>query len=697
MLRQPSLKKEKSIKNRVPKMDFVSLLSHLLPDFTALSNGTPQGLATLFWLLMIVIFLVAVIAVTRHFLRFEGRLGSLRTLISDQDKKSLASNRREVLQKAMALKQEDVGKVWREFDESLVISGDQKALFNTLDADHFFNARTLAPGLTGSRLLAATPSFLVAIGVLGTFVGLTVGLDSLNLSSRSDIPELRDGIDRLIQGATVAFMTSVWGVGLSLLLNMIEKFMERSALSKIKSVQQEIDFLYPRIPAEQSLVHIADSSRESKEALQELHERIGDRLQESIKGVSDSMEEAFTTALNKIMAPAIESLVSNASQQSTQVLERLVGDFVEGVSGAAKNQGALLEQAASDVNNAVTDMSSQLGELFTKLNEQQERQLESSRQQASQFDDQISRVADSASSSQKALEDKFGQLMASFSEQVERQLEAADKRAERASEGSLKREQKMEQMFAVLTGRTMESLKSQIEAADEREGLRQERFREQNEQVAEQQQRLLNEIAESVRTTQKQSLQLAEQHRETLQQLASVTGSISESSKHLDSSANQLGLLSSQVKQATDLLGTRMSEVLSVIESAGEQNALLSERLSEQSRLLEGLQRSIQASVEQYGNAAKLTNEGFAELKQHQQEWLSSIKTEFSGLSENLANQVSGIEKQAESWLSSYSTQVNQQIEDRMDKWNNSSRAYADSMLRVVENMNSILDELETR
>ncbi len=638
-------------------MDFVSLLSHLLPDFTALSNGTPQGLATLFWLLMIVIFLVAVIAVTRHFLRFKGRLGSLRTLISDQDKKSLASNRREVLQKALGLKQEDVGKVWREFDESLVISGDQKALFNTLDADHFFNARTLAPGLTGSRLLAATPSFLVAIGVLGTFVGLTVGLDSLNLSSRSDIPELRDGIDRLIQGATVAFMTSVWGVGLSLLLNMIEKFMERSALSKIKSVQQEIDFLYPRIPAEQSLVHIADSSRESKEALQELHERIGDRLQESIKGVSDSMEEAFTTALNKIMAPAIESLVSNASQQSTQVLERLVGDFVEGVSGAAKNQGALLEQAASDVNTAVTDMSSQLGELFTKLNEQQERQLESSRQQAGRFDEQISRVADSASSSQKALEDKFGQLMSSFSEKVE----------------------------------------AQLEAADEREGRRQERFREQNEQVAEQQQRLLNEIAESVRATQQQSLQLADQHRETLEQLTKVTGSISESSKHLDSSSNQLGLLSSQVKQATDVLGTRMSEVLSVIESAGEQNTLLSDRLSEQSRLLEGLQRSIQESVEQYGNAAKLTNEGFAELKQHQQEWLRSIKAEFSGLSENLADQVSGIEKQAESWLSSYSTQVNQQIEDRMEKWNNSSRAYADSMLRVVENMNSILDELEAR
>jgi len=123
----------------------------------------------------------------------------------------------------------------------------------------------------------------------------------------------------------------------------------------------------------------------------------------------------------------------------------------------------------------------------------------------------------------------------------------------------------------------------------------------------------------------------------------------------------------------------------------------LTERLSEQSRLLEGLQQTVRESIEQYSNAAKLTNEGFGELKNHQQEWLRSIKTEFNDLSENMANQVLEIEKQTESWLSSYSSQVNQQMEDRMEKWDTSSRAYADSMLRVVENMSSILDELEAR
>lgn len=638
-------------------MEFLNLLSHLLPDFPALAESSPQGLATIFWLLMMLVFLVALYFVGLHFIRFKRRVTALWSLIKDQDKKALSANRREVLNKAGELKDDEVGKLWREFDESLVVSGDHSNLYNTLDADHFFNAKTLASGLTGSRLLAATPSFLVAIGVLGTFVGLTVGLDSLNLVSGSSTDDLRNGIDNLIQGASVAFMTSVWGVGLSLVLNLIEKFFERSALAKIRKVQQEIDFLYPRIPAEQSLVHIADSSRESKEALQELHERIGDRLQESIKGVSDSMEEAFTTALNRIMAPAIESLVNNASQQSTQVLERLVGDFVEGVSGAAKNQGALLEQAAADVNNAVTGMSSQLGDLFSKLNEQQERQIESSRQQAGRFEEQVAKVADSATASQEALESRFKQLTADM----------------------------------------MSRLNSQLSSADEREAERQKRFADQTEKAVDQQQSLVNSIAESVRATQSQSQQLAEQHREILVQLSQVTDSMSASSKHLDSSSNQLGMLSSQVRQASEMLGSQLTQAVSTIEAAGERNSELTERLSEQSRLLEDLQKTIRDSIQQYGDAAKLTNEGFGELKEHQREWLSSIRSEFSQLSESLADQVSTIEKQAESWLSAYSSQVNQQIEDRMEKWNSSSRAYADSMLRIVENMSSILDELEAR
>src|SRR5690606_23762768 len=103
-------------------------------------------------------------------------------------------------------------------------------------------------------------------------------------------------------------------------------------------LQHDIDFLYPRIPAEQSLVHIAEYGKESKEALQELHERIGDRLQETLNGMSEAMQTALTDALNNIMAPAIQTLVSTTSQQSTQVLEKLVGNFMDGMTSVGREQ-----------------------------------------------------------------------------------------------------------------------------------------------------------------------------------------------------------------------------------------------------------------------------------------------------------------------------------------------------------------------
>ncbi|MGV8268265.1 anti-phage ZorAB system protein ZorA, partial [Pseudomonas aeruginosa] len=156
------------------------------------------------------------------------------------------------------------------------------------------------------------------------FVGLTVGLEGL-VGTSDEIEALKGGINKLISGAAVAFMTSVWGVFFSLLLNFVEKMFERSALGQIQQLQHDIDFLYPSIPAEQSLVHIAEYGKESKEELQELNERIGDRQKETLNGMSEEMQTALTDAMNNIMAPAIQTLVSTTRQQSTQVLRKPVG------------------------------------------------------------------------------------------------------------------------------------------------------------------------------------------------------------------------------------------------------------------------------------------------------------------------------------------------------------------------------------
>lgn len=707
----------------------MELLQHLLPDFSGLINGEANGLGAFFWLATFLIFSGSLIQVLRHFRRFSHRVGALEQLLEGQSKETLALSRRELLQKAESSRVHGVGSLWREFDESLVSSSDQKQLFNTLDAEHFFNARTLAPGLTGSRLLAAAPSFLVAIGVLGTFIGLTIGLEGL-VGTSDEVEALKGGINKLISGAAVAFMSSVWGVAFSLALNFIEKMVERSALVRIRELQQQIDFLYPRIPAEQSLVHIAEYGKESKQALQELHERIGDRLQETLNGMSDAMQQAIVDALNNVMAPAIQTLVNTSSQQSSQVLEGLMGRFMDGMASVGREQGSQMQQAAADVNAAVSSMSARLSDVFSALSEQQAQQQAAAQAQAAQFESQLSRMTASSEQREQQLEQRFTQLVGGLGEQLGSQLGAAQRMDQErqttfeqimqqasASQTALleqvggatrdqlrfmgeaadARQQQLESSLNSMLERMSDTFTSQGQQADRRERERQERLDSQLEGVAAQQQKLLEAIASAVQATQEQSRQLALQHETLVTQLKEATRSVESSSQHMNTSAGQLGVLSNNLRQATEQLGPRLDDVASSIAQAAERNATVADQLKRQAENLVMLQDALVESAERFEQTATVARDGFAEMKQHQQAFLSDVRSEFTALGEALRTQVGAIEKQAEEWLQNYSTETSRQVHERMDQWNKETLSFATNMTAAVQAISNVVDELEAR
>ncbi|MEH8248325.1 anti-phage ZorAB system protein ZorA [Aeromonas veronii] len=683
------------------------LLKHLWPDFSQMLNGTTNGISAWFWSFTCFIFLLSLFFLIKHYLNFIERNKALRSLLDGQSRETLAYSRREILQRAQKLNANNIGHLWQEFDESLVLSSDKKQLFNSIDAEHFFNAKTLATGLTASRLLAATPSFLVAIGVLGTFVGLTIGLEGL-VGNTAEIETLKSGINKLISGAAVAFMTSVWGVAFSLLLNLCEKLFERKALNDIQDLQNRIDFLYPRLPAEQSLVHIAEYSKESKEALQELHERIGDRLQESINGMSEAMQNALTDTLNNIMGPAIQTLVHSTNQQSSQVMENLVSSFMEGMSSAGRVQGEQLEKVAADVNIAVSSMGERLEQLFSKLSSQQTSSLDAQDEQSKRFQEQLQQLANSADERQGQLESRFGKMMGDLAQQHEQQqttlLEQQQKMlgslgtaSQQQIEAMTSAVQQQQNTLQDAVGKLLDNLSQQGAQADVREQIRQDKFQQQLTDVTQQQQALLTALADSVQAGQQQSRQMAEQHQQLLTRLQQVTDSAAQSSKHMDSSANQLGLLSTNVRSAADLLGQRLEQVTHQIEQAGSQNAALTDQLKQQAEMLARLQDGLLQGAERFEQAASEARHGFVEMKQTQQQFLTGVRTEFNALGETLRSQVEAIEKQAEQWLQKYASEVSTQVHERMDQWNKVSLEYATKMYHTAEAMSSVLDELEQR
>lgn len=702
-----------------------------------------------FIIIMVLLFVFAVgwVLLLKH--NSKKTIKKVEEIVEKQTTESLYDNIADIRDKAKSSNDDVVKNLWREFDESLVLDHREKGVYNTLDAEHFFNPRTLASGITSNRLLAAAPSFLTAIGVLGTFLGLTMGLKGLHMES-NEIEALKGGIASMINGAAMAFVTSVWGVGLSLLLNIYEKNTERRIIKKVVKIQQKIDFLFPRLPAEKSLVDISKNTSESSEALQELHERIGDRLQETISGMNKDMQEAFTNALNNVMAPAMQSLVSNASQQTSGVLEHLISNFTESMQAAGRGQGELIQKSTEQMHEAVSSLSGQMSAVLEQSSKQAQLMAEQQAGASSQFNHQLESMLSKSEERQQLMEQKLFTAIESqqqsqaareanhvdnlqsvlggwLTDQSQTLNKLSDSMAEVqtamgesnlgfVNELSSQNEKTTAQQQAFTNGLET-SLQSFMQSSEQRQKALEETFgslissqqleatkrdSEYREQLQtqlgkwlEQQDQMLTSMTDAVKRTQTHMDSVIAQHKEVIGELKTVAESSATSSQNLSNSSNQIGVLSGNLVKATELFDTRLGDMTDTIKGISAQNDALASHVIEQAKVLRGLETSLVTTTEQFGNTAKLAQSGFSEMKTHQIEFISGVEASFEGLSNTLAKQVSDIEKQTNEWLRSYSSEVNTQVKERMETWNTTTLEFSDQMRRTVSSISDLVDELE--
>lgn len=406
----------------------------LWPDWGQLFRGELGGINALIIGLIIVITICFVVYLARKTQEIRQRVDDVTELVSGLHTDELVATREDIRSRALESKSLQVRHLWREFDETLVESPDGRTLWNTLDAEHFFNTHSLAREIVHNRVLSVVPSVLTAIGVLGTFIGLTTGLNGLDLQTESSVDELKAGIDTLITGAAIAFMTSVWGVLASLVTNVVEKFVERSLTAKISEVQELIDHLYRRHAPEQSLVKIMGSTSESATSLQELHERIGNQLQEAVEGLSSDLQVALIEAIDSAMKPAMSSLVESTSEQSTEVFEKLVGQFSEGFQKIGTQQADMLNEASANMTTAVESVSSGFTSMMTSMHEEAAAQREAVGASTALFQDQMAQLLTLSAQQREYLETVVGKLLAEIEAAGEKIADSGENLADASRE-----------------------------------------------------------------------------------------------------------------------------------------------------------------------------------------------------------------------------------------------------------------------
>ena len=362
------------------KLDF----SNLIPEFRQFLAGdmsidSAQGFSTFIVIILLALMVGCLLFAFWQCAKAHAQVKFYQNTLLAYKSEQLSAKRQEIKEKMDS--RASYGGLWREFDESLVIVGND--LCNTLDASHFFNHYSLARGLTDNRLLAAVPGFLTAIGVIGTFIGLQIGLGEIKDagfgSVDSGVDEIKAGIGGMIDGAAIAFMTSVWGIGSSVFFNIVEKILERSIRASISRLQNDIDSLYQRLTAEQSLAKIERHNRESRKIMQTLAEKIGDRMQEALRESTDTIKNSLVESLEKILGPNIKMLADNANAGAEKALTDLVESFMKGMNDEGQRQGQQMNAAAANVQDALDNMHSGLNDFVQQLDQQMDNIAERNR------------------------------------------------------------------------------------------------------------------------------------------------------------------------------------------------------------------------------------------------------------------------------------------------------------------------------
>lgn len=274
------------------------------------------------------------------------------------------------------------------------------------------------------NILNQVAGVMTGLGILGTFIGLSLGLQHFSTGSTA---EVTNSIAPLMDGIKVAFHTSIYGMVFSLVFNFVYKCKLEEGETAVE------DFL----SAYKKFV-LPDTTTDGINRLMELQ-------QQQVAAV-ENLTKRVTEEMNVIMEPQFD---------------RLGGTIADFGNLASRSQ----KEAMTDVVNAfLKEMDASMGGVFTRLNGLL-RDAEDAQRKNSAALEEIRGLAEDEQRTLYQSQEYLKELEKYRQEMEER--EAALSGAARLVEGQLEKEQALTEDLRRLVAQMTNSLSASFQRAEE--------------------------------------------------------------------------------------------------------------------------------------------------------------------------------------------------------------------------------------
>ena len=266
------------------------------------------------------------------------------------------------------------------YQESIIIDVDNIKKTN-IPAIEFFNLHSISQLFkVNLKALDSASGMLVGLGLMGTFLGLTIGIANFDSSNSENI---QNSIQTLLNGMYIAFLTSLVGMGTSIINTGFDKHWRNNLQLKIKDFTDRLDVLYyiddmellqyrqkslleftdedgNKASISSAIGHILEESKTQTAALSSfntdlstmLNNSLGEQIDQKLGPKMNDVIEHIDKLAETVMTPANE-MMERVSGELKSSMELIVNEFKQKVSDTATQQLDSISQSLASATKAI--------------------------------------------------------------------------------------------------------------------------------------------------------------------------------------------------------------------------------------------------------------------------------------------------------------------------------------------------------